>query len=111
MNGQPIAQENVAKAQRWISERDIASDYVDYERQGKINSSSICAKLDFARSVINQNPTVKVLSKHPSGIVADLVVSLSDRRLTEATSMDLYNIAIQRPRQTPCKCAPRSSDQ
>ena len=61
MNGQQIAQENVAKVQRWISERDAVGDYVDYERQGKINRSSICAELDFARSVINQNPTVKAL--------------------------------------------------
>jgi len=60
-NGQQKAQQNIAKITQWISERDSMKDYGEYERQGKINRQALCAELDFGRSVIAQNPTVKKL--------------------------------------------------
>jgi hypothetical protein len=60
-SNQQKAQENVTKLEQWIKERDRLGDYVDYENTGKVNRKSLCAELDFARSVTNQNPAVKAL--------------------------------------------------
>jgi len=60
-NGQQKAQENVQRLTTWITERNIQKDFGEYERQGKINRQALCAELDFSRSVVNQNPTVRAL--------------------------------------------------
>lgn len=61
MNNQAKAELNVKKVEQWIADRDAAQDFNEYERGGKINRGAICAELDFARSVVNQNPRVKEL--------------------------------------------------
>ena len=61
LSGQQKAQENVELVIRWIAERDLQNDFHEYERQGKINRGALCEELDFARSVVNQNPAVKAL--------------------------------------------------
>ena len=54
-----LAQEYAERVDRWIAERDLCGDYLEYERGGKINRGALCAELDFSRSVINQNPAVR----------------------------------------------------
>ncbi|MCH8479707.1 MAG: DUF6262 family protein [Wenzhouxiangella sp.] len=54
-----LAKEYAERVDQWIAERDQSSDYLEYERSGKVNRGALCAELDFSRSVVNQNPAVK----------------------------------------------------
>lgn len=59
LSGQQIAATNAQRFNGWIAERDIASDWADYVRQGKLNRSEIASECGFALSVVRQNPAVK----------------------------------------------------
>ena len=61
LSGRQKAEENVKALLEWIAQRDAVGDYADYENDGKINRKALCAELDFARSVVSQNPAVKSL--------------------------------------------------
>lgn len=54
-----LAQAYAGRVEQWIAERDQCGDYLEYERNGKVNRGALCAELDFSRSVVNQNPAVK----------------------------------------------------
>ncbi|WP_067514836.1 hypothetical protein [Endozoicomonas ascidiicola] len=60
-NGQQIAQENIAKVEAWIAQRDAARDWEEYEYSGKINRRVLAEELDFAKSVCTQNKHVRSL--------------------------------------------------
>ncbi|WP_415912786.1 hypothetical protein [Neptuniibacter sp. QD37_11] len=60
-NGKEQGQENALLVQQWITERDAIGDYVEYERNGKVNRAALCSELGFGRSVVTQNPAVKQL--------------------------------------------------
>ena len=60
-SGREIAKVYAARVEEWIAERDAAQDYLDYERDGKVNRAELCAELDFGRSVVSQNPNVREL--------------------------------------------------
>ncbi len=60
-NGQQIAQENIAKVEAWIAQRDAARDWGEYEYSGKINRRVLAGELDFAKSVCTQNKHVRSL--------------------------------------------------
>lgn len=47
--------EIVALVETWIAERDLAGDYEDYERQGKVNRQALAVELGFARSCYSTN--------------------------------------------------------
>lgn len=59
LSGQQLAANNLQKFHAWISERDVAADWPDYIRQGKLNRSEIANECGFALSVVRQNPSVK----------------------------------------------------
>lgn len=59
LSGQQIAANNLQKFHTWITERDVANDWTDYVRQGKLNRSELAAECGFAVSVVRQNPAVK----------------------------------------------------
>lgn len=61
LSGKQKAEANVKALEKWIADRDRANDFNEYERQGKINRGALCAELDIARSVTNQNPLFKQL--------------------------------------------------
>ena len=61
-NGQQIANENLAKFEAWIAERNSQNDKIDYVRNGKLNRSEVAKELGFGRSVFAQNPAVKELA-------------------------------------------------
>ena len=67
-NGQQQARENVQRLTAWIAERNVQKDYGEYERQGKINRQALCVELDFGRSVVNQNPTVRALIEEAESV-------------------------------------------
>ena len=58
-SGRELAKDYAARVQAWVAERDAAHDYLEYERGGKVNRAELCAELDFGRSVVSQNPTVR----------------------------------------------------
>ncbi|MFO1397877.1 MAG: VPA1267 family protein [Burkholderiales bacterium] len=58
-SGQQIAKDNVAKFAGWVAEREAASDWRDYLRNGKLNRSEIADECGFALSVLRQNPAIK----------------------------------------------------
>ena len=58
-SGRKIAEEYAARVRDWIAERDAQGDYEDYQRDRKVNRTTLCAELDFGRSVLTQNPNVK----------------------------------------------------
>jgi len=60
-NGQQIANENLAKFEAWIAERNAQNDKLDYIKNGKLNRSEVAKELGFGRSVWYQNPAVKEL--------------------------------------------------
>jgi hypothetical protein len=60
-SGTQKAQANNEAVRQWVAARDAAGDYIEYERQGKVNRGALCEELDFARSVVNQNPAVKAI--------------------------------------------------
>lgn len=60
-NGQQIANENLAKFEAWIAEREAQDDKKDYILNGKLNRTEVAKELGFARSVWYQNPAVKEL--------------------------------------------------
>ena len=60
-NGQQIANENLAKFEAWIAEREAQDDKIDYIQNGKLNRREVSKELGFGRSVFYQNPAVKEL--------------------------------------------------
>ena len=58
-SGRKLAEEYAARVESWITERDARGDYEDYQRDRKVNRAALCAELDFGRSVLTQNPSVK----------------------------------------------------
>ncbi|MBO6825385.1 MAG: hypothetical protein JJ879_04235 [Sneathiella sp.] len=52
-------QMNIARVKAWIAERDALQDYNEYQRGFKVNRVVLCRELEFARSVVTQNPAVK----------------------------------------------------
>lgn len=58
-SGQQKGQDYAQRVVDWITQRDIADDFVEYQRNGKINRQALCAELDFGRSVVSQNPAVR----------------------------------------------------
>lgn len=58
-SGQQKAQEYAQRVGAWIAHREAANDFLEYERNGKINRQALCAELDFGRSVVSQNPAVR----------------------------------------------------
>lgn len=75
------AKENAEKLTAWIAERDAQQDFVEYERQGKINRQALCEELDFSRSVVTQNPAVKQL-------IADAEARWYDTQLLDSKAHD-----------------------
>lgn len=60
LSGREIAVKNVQQFNKWIEEREVACDWPDYIRAGKLNRSEIAAECGFALSVVRQNPAVKL---------------------------------------------------
>ena len=58
-SGRKLAEEYAARVENWIAERDAIGDYAEYERDRKVNRTALCAELDFGRSVLTQNPSVR----------------------------------------------------
>lgn len=85
-SGQQLAAANVKKFGDWVAERDVAGDWQDYIRAGKLNRSEIANECGFALSVVRQNPAVKAAlealeaSLHERGII--------DGTDASATAMD-----------------------
>ncbi|WP_420600316.1 hypothetical protein [Neptuniibacter sp.] len=65
VSGQEAGANNAQKVREWVAERDLYEDYMEYRNEVngeyKINRSTLVAELDFSRSVVNQNRTVKDL--------------------------------------------------
>ncbi len=61
LSGQQIAANNLQRFNAWIEERNVANDWQDYIRQGKLNRSEIAKECRFALSVVRQNPAVKLV--------------------------------------------------
>lgn len=59
-NGQQLAAENLKRFESWSAEREAAGDWADYIRQGQLNRTEVAAECGFAKSVLRQNPSVKV---------------------------------------------------
>lgn len=59
LSNRQIAERNVQRFKDWIAERDAAGDWNDYVRSNKLNRAEIANECGFARSVLQQNPTVK----------------------------------------------------
>ena len=60
-NGKTMGNENLAKFEAWIAEREAQNDKLDYIRDGKLNRTEVYKELGFGRSVIYQNPAVREL--------------------------------------------------
>lgn len=58
-SGQQKAQEYAQRVWAWVAQREAANDFLEYERNGKINRQALCSELDFGRSVVSQNPAVR----------------------------------------------------
>lgn len=58
-NGQQIAKQNLNKFLAWTQERKIANDWQDYLHRGKLHRTLIASECNFAKSVLQQNPSVK----------------------------------------------------
>lgn len=56
---QQKAKDYAQRISQWIAAREAANDFLEYERNGKINRQALCAELDFGRSVVSQNPAVR----------------------------------------------------
>jgi len=51
-SGQQKAQEYAQRVGAWIAQREAANDFLEYERNGKINRQALCAELDVNRHAI-----------------------------------------------------------
>lgn len=60
-NGIQEAEANVALVKQWISQRNACRDWDEYAYAGRINRSALAAELGIAKSVMTQNPKVRVL--------------------------------------------------
>lgn len=58
-SGRQIAQLNLERFKQWIVERETAADWIDYVRGEKLNRTEIAVECGFAKSVLQQNPSVK----------------------------------------------------
>lgn len=60
-NGIQEAEANVLLVKQWVSERNAHRDWDEYAYSGRINRSALAAELGIAKSVMTQNPKVRVL--------------------------------------------------
>lgn len=58
-SGQQIAKDNITKFDAWVAEREVANDWQDYLRNGKLNRCEIAIECGFGKSALQQNPAVK----------------------------------------------------
>ena len=61
LSGRQIAEQNVELLQAWIKTRDEAGDWADYVRANKLNRVEVARECGFAKSALQQNPTIKQL--------------------------------------------------
>jgi hypothetical protein len=62
-NGKQEGEESVALVEDWIRKREDLRDWSKYAYSGRINRSALAVELGVAKSVMDQNPTVKALLK------------------------------------------------
>ena len=62
-NGIQEAEANIALVKQWINERNARRDWDEYAYSGRINRSALAVELGVSKSIMNQNPKVKVLLK------------------------------------------------
>lgn len=58
---QEVGDQNVAKLEKWISERNKNRDWDEYCHRGRIHRSRLAEELGFGRSATGQNTRVKAL--------------------------------------------------
>lgn len=58
-SGAQIAKANARKSDAWVNERHAAGDWQSYIRGDKLNRTEIALECGFAKSVLQQNPSVK----------------------------------------------------
>jgi len=66
-NCKKLAKDYSDRVVTWVAEREEKKDWAEYERAGKINRAVLCAELDFGRSVVSQNPAVKIALREAEG--------------------------------------------
>ena len=95
-NGQQIANENLAKFEAWIAEREAQDDKKDYVLNGKLNRTEVAKELGFGRSVWYQNPAVQKLVAKLDNEWGPLkpAIPKTERELTEAR--ELANNKVKR---------------
>ena len=49
---------NLQKFEAWIKDRDMASDWVDYIRGGKLNRTEVAQECGFGTPAFRQNPSI-----------------------------------------------------
>lgn len=85
-SGQQIARDNITKFDAWVAEREVANDWQDYLRNGKLNRSEIAIECGFAKSVLQQNPAVKKALQALEERLAASHIILPEKAASEAAS-------------------------
>lgn len=72
-----LAAQAVRRFNEWVAERDQASDWPDYVRNGKLNRSELSKECGFGRAALQQNPAL-------ASALAALEVRLAEKGVLSA---------------------------